>query len=85
MLDQKLLQRFISFRKELHQHPETGFEEFETRKRIKQILNELGVKDQQMTELQPTALYVDLKGEAPPAGERRCIAFRADMDALHME
>lgn len=37
-----------------------------------------------MKELEPTALYVDLTGEAPPQGDKRCIAFRADMDALAM-
>lgn len=30
-------------------------------------------------------MYVDLKGKALPSGETRCIAFRADMDALCME
>ena len=45
---------------------------------------EFGIKQEQMTETEPTALYVDLTGEAAPSGDKRCIAFRADMDALHM-
>ena len=35
-----------------------------------------------MTELEPTALYVDLKGKGKPSGKPLCVAFRADMDAL---
>lgn len=31
-----------------------------------------------------TALVVDLTGQAAEQGEKRCIAFRADMDALSM-
>lgn len=38
-----------------------------------------------MTKLEPTALFVDLKGKGPASGKPRCIAFRADMDALHMK
>ena len=37
-----------------------------------------------MTELEPTALYVDLKGKGEPSGKPRCVALRADMDALSM-
>ena len=37
-----------------------------------------------MTKLEPTALYVDLKGKAAPSGKPKCVAFRADMDALSM-
>lgn len=48
------------------------------------MLIQFGVKQEAMTETEPTALYVDLTGEAAPSGNRRCIAFRADMDALHM-
>jgi metal-dependent amidase/aminoacylase/carboxypeptidase family protein len=35
-----------------------------------------------MTKLEPTALYVDLRGKGKPSGKPRCVAFRADMDAL---
>ncbi len=27
-------------------------------------------------------MYVDLRGKAKPSGQPRCIAYRADMDAL---
>lgn len=37
-----------------------------------------------MIDLEPTALYVDLKGKGKESGKSRCIAFRADMDALSM-
>lgn len=48
------------------------------------MLEELGVKKEQMHLLEPTALYVDIAGQAAPSGKPRCIAFRADMDALSM-
>jgi metal-dependent amidase/aminoacylase/carboxypeptidase family protein len=35
-----------------------------------------------MYELNPTALFVDLKGKGAPSGNPKCIAFRADIDAL---
>jgi hypothetical protein len=35
-----------------------------------------------MTKLEPTALYVDLRGKGKPSGKPICVAFRADMDAL---
>lgn len=37
-MDHKLRERLVSFRHELHQFPELGFQEHETRKRIKSIL-----------------------------------------------
>jgi len=37
-MDKQILEKLVSFRKELYQYPETGFEEFETRKRIMSIL-----------------------------------------------
>lgn len=37
-----------------------------------------------MTFIEPTALYVDLKGKAEPSGKPRCIAFRAELDGLSM-
>ena len=83
-MDHTIKDRLISFRHELHQYPEIGFEEFETRRRIKGILRELGVENSQMVELQPTALYVDLRGKGEASGTPRCVAFRADMDALSM-
>lgn len=37
-----------------------------------------------MTQLEPTGLYVDLRGKAEPSGSPVRVAFRADMDALSM-
>lgn len=37
-----------------------------------------------MVELPPTALYVDLRGRGLPSGKPKCVALRADMDALPM-
>ena len=48
------------------------------------ILLLFGVQAGQMTKLEPTALVVNLRGRAAPSGSPRCVAFRADMDALTM-
>ncbi len=48
------------------------------------ILLLFGVQADQMTKLEPTALIVNLKGKAAPSGNPKCVAFRADMDALTM-
>jgi metal-dependent amidase/aminoacylase/carboxypeptidase family protein len=58
------LERVIEFRKEVHTYPEIGFEEYETRERIRKILLEFGVPAEQMFDSEPTAMYVDLKGKA---------------------
>jgi amidohydrolase len=88
-MDPKLLERIVEFRQEIHQHPEINFQEFETHKRIKNILIELGVDSKAIREVSvegqaPTGLIVDLKGKAEPKGNPFCVAFRADMDALLM-
>lgn len=48
------------------------------------MLFEFGVEESQMTHLEPTGLYVDLRGKAEPSGSPIRVAFRADMDALSM-
>lgn len=42
-MNQELIDKLVSFRRELHQHPEITFQEFETHKRIKNILLSFGV------------------------------------------
>lgn len=83
------MDRLIAFRRELHQYPEVSFQEFNTHKRIKNILLSLGVSPKDIREVgktgkEPTGLIVDLQGRAEPQGNPFCVAFRADMDALSM-
>ena len=83
-MDGDLHKRLTAFRRELHQYPEIGFEEFETRERIKKILMEFGIKENQMKEYEPTILCVYISGKGASFGDPRCIGLRADMDALPM-
>lgn len=47
-MNKAALETFINFRREVHCYPETAFEEFETRKRIILILEDLGVNSNHM-------------------------------------
>ena len=68
--------QLVKLRRELHQHPELGFEEHTTRKILINALQEQGFKVH--GPVAKTGFYVDIEGSRPgPA-----IAYRADMDAL---
>ena len=65
----------IALRRQLHQHPELMYEEFETSKLVQSTLDELGIEYQK--DLAITGVLGSLgNGEGP------CVALRADMDAL---
>ena len=65
----------IDLRRQLHQHPELMYEEFETSKLVQSTLDELGIEYQK--DLAITGVLGSLgNGEGP------CVALRADMDAL---
>lgn len=65
----------VGLRRQLHQHPELMYEEFETSKLVQQTLTELGIEHQK--DLAITGVLASLgNGEGP------CVALRADMDAL---
>ena len=66
----------ISSRRYLHQHPEIGFNEFETSRFIWNTLESHGFSVR--GPLAGTGLYVDIEGHKP--GPR--IGYRADIDAL---
>lgn len=77
-------EKLVAFRRQMHENPELGFKEFNTRENIKKFLTDIGVDSKCFREMAKTALVVDLKGKKSPEGDDRCIAFRADMDALSM-
>lgn len=66
----------VQFRRHLHQYPELSFQEFETTNFIEQKLNELGIETQKFAE---TGIVGLLKGKN---ADKKCIAIRADIDAL---
>ncbi|OQS07405.1 amidohydrolase family protein, partial [Thraustotheca clavata] len=76
----------VALRQSLHASPEVSFKEFKTQERIKQFLiTEAGIPEQDIRTCAGTGLVVDVQGpRTSPEVPVRCIALRADMDALPM-
>lgn len=70
-----------AFRRDLHAHPELGFEEIYTSARVKEALQRCGV-DEVHTGIGKTGLVAVIKGQQSSSG--KMIGLRADMDALPM-
>ena len=68
-------------RRELHTHPELGFEEFYTARRVKEALVLCGV-DEIHEGIGKTGLVAVIRGQRDTRG--RMLGLRADMDALPM-
>jgi len=73
-----------ALRRDLHAHPELGFEERYTADRVQQALRLCGV-DEVHTGIGKTGVVAVIRGRAGKAGgSGRMIGLRADMDALPM-
>ena len=75
-----------AFRRDLHAHPELGFEEVYTSSRVAHALKLCGV-DEVHTGLGKTGVVAVIKGQhspAPGTNARPMVGLRADMDALPM-
>jgi amidohydrolase len=70
-----------AFRRDLHAHPELGFEELYTGARVREALERCGV-DEIHTGIGKTGLVAVIRGRQGSSG--RMIGLRADMDALPM-
>ena len=70
-----------AFRRDLHAHPELGFEEVYTAARVQEALRACGV-DEIHTGIGKTGLVGVIRGRSSVSG--RMIGLRADMDALPM-
>jgi len=68
-------------RRDLHAHPELGFEEHRTAGIVHERLNELGIPH--ATSVGRTGLVAAIEGRRDDSGRR--IGLRADMDALPMQ
>lgn len=79
-----MIEELIKFRRELHQYPEISHQQIETTKRIKNMAIRLGVKQEWITLLPKTGLWIDIRGEAAPHQKNFCLGLRADIDALNM-
>ncbi|RHW32731.1 amidohydrolase [Lysinibacillus yapensis] len=78
-LAENLQTKLIAYRRELHENPELGFQEYETTNRIRRWLEEAGITILDFP--LETGLVAEVKGEQ----EGPTIALRADIDALPIE
>ena len=76
MILERLSEKLVTYRRELHRIPEIGFDLFKTHAYLKGKLIEMGYHP---VTIAKTGLYVHIKGIS-----EETIAFRADMDALNV-
>lgn len=76
---EEILPGIIADRRHLHEHPELGFQEFETAAFVQQRLEQLGVEDIR-TGINVTGVTGLITGTKEGAGKN--VMVRADMDAL---
>ena len=69
----------VEFRRHLHTHPELSFREHGTAAFIEQQLTELGIAHRRIA---GTGVLARIEGRGTPAGDRRAVVLRADIDAL---
>ena len=72
----------VEFRRDLHAHPEVGYAEHRTTRRIALRLAAAGLRPVIMPK--GTGLIVDIGGSDHDSAPRRVVALRADIDALPM-
>ena len=70
----------IEIRRDIHRHPETGFEEFRTAALVADKLRSIGLEV--VEGVGKTGVVGTLKGRKPG---QRALALRADLDALHIQ
>ena len=68
----------VEMRRDFHMNPEPSFEEHRTTKRIAEELDKMGIPYRLF---EPTGLIGEIKGGKPG----KCIALRADIDALSIQ
>ena len=70
----------VAYRHHLHAHPELSFEERATQAYLISVLAKAGLPEPRPTAT--TGLTFDVVGEGPASAAPRCVAVRADIDAL---
>lgn len=82
----KIKEKLISYRRNIHQNPELSFEEYNTSKFIQDKLNELGVdfrlygKNPKKPDIAPTGILAKIGRD-----KSKVVALRADIDALPVQ
>lgn len=75
-----VIKQMVKIRRDIHQHPEVGFQEKRTQKLIFSELQSFGCKNIRI--MAKTGIVIDIQGEGAENNIKRTIAFRADIDAL---
>lgn len=78
----KINEELIKIRRDLHENPELGFEEWKTSEKIKNFLQNEGIP---YITLAKTGVCGIIEGTAEGASEGKVIALRADIDALPIQ
>ena len=81
---EEVVKEMIEIRRDIHKHPELGFEENRTKDVILDCLNKFGCNDIRI--VAKTGIVVNIHGTGPVSSsyEKKMIALRADIDALPM-
>jgi hippurate hydrolase len=74
---EELFADVLNIRRHLHAHPELSFREFNTVSFVEEQLQKIGISD--IKRIAGTGLVAHIQGREPAS---KCIALRADMDAL---
>ncbi len=56
------IDKLIEFRKDVHKHAELAFNEFETQRKIKELLLSYGIEEENIKVCAKTGLVADIKG-----------------------
>jgi amidohydrolase len=79
-LSAEIYPKVVEWRRHLHAHPELSFEEHQTAAFISSVLKSYGIEHK--TGVAKTGVVALIKGNNP---DKKCIALRADMDALPIQ
>ena len=80
LMDKAFKDWLKSVRREFHMHPEIGYEEKWTTRRILELLEEIGLEAQGLEDVTGAVGLIRCEDDDGP-----CIALRADIDALPLE
>ena len=78
-LTDSVMEQVISLQRDIHSHPEIGFDTVRTAALVAENLREAGIETRE--KIGKTGVV----GDIVVPGASRCVAFRADMDALPMD
>lgn len=82
-LSEKYFPKIAEFREDLHRYPELSFEEFDTAKKLCEVLDKAGISYQK--NIAKTGVLAQIQGNKKDDKSQKCVLLRADMDALPVQ